>query len=310
MLLQAILRLQGNQPDPVFVHRRDASGQQGKAHARADHAQQGEDIVHLHGHLRFEAGLLEHPRAIAVGGEALGQGDEGGVGQVGQVHLGLLGERRVGGDGEEDVVGEQRQLLAGRVADAFVERHQDGLQLVVLQALQQVDVGAQGQVDVQFTAAQLQAHHQLGHGFYRQRVERAQAEALGIEAGGLTGLAHHLLGVLDQLAGFLFQHVGAFQRDQLAAFVLEQRAAQGAFQRVDGAVHADGAGGQLGGGAAEVAAAHEGEEGFQLLEGQFFVDEHGMAWGRAMAGSCMLFWNSGAASQPIAGKPPQVLHMV
>ncbi|MNR16937.1 hypothetical protein D3C85_1335710 [compost metagenome] len=159
---------------------------------------------------------------------------------------------------------------------------------MVLQALQQVDVGAQGQVDVEFAAAQLEAHDQLGHGFHRQRVERAQAEALGVEAGGLAGLADHLLGVLDQLAGFLFQHVGAFQRDQLAAFVLEQRAAQCAFQRVDGAVHADGAGGQLGGGAAEVAGAHEGEEGFQLLEGQFFVDQHGLTWVCTMAGACIL----------------------
>ena len=146
---------------------------------------------------------------------------------------------------------------------------------MVFQALQHVDVGAQGKVDVQLAAAQFQAHDQFGHGFYRQRVERTQAEALGEEPRSFAGLAHHLLGVLDQLPGFLFQHVGAFQRDQLAAFVLEQRAAQGALQRVDGAVHADGTGRQLDRRAAEVAGAHEGKKGFQLFEGQFFVDQHG-----------------------------------
>ncbi|MNI53959.1 hypothetical protein D3C73_1088200 [compost metagenome] len=56
--------------------------------------------------------------------------------------------------------------------------------------------------------------------------------------------------------------------------MLEQRAAQGAFQRMNGPVHADRAGGQLGGGAPEVAAAHEGEESLEFFQGQFFVDQH------------------------------------
>ncbi len=111
--------------------------------------------------------MLEDPGAIAVCGKPLGQGDEGGVGEVGQVHLGLLGEGGIGGYGEKDVVGKQRQLFAGRVADALVQGDENGLQFMVFQALQQVEVGAQGEVDVQFAAPQLKPHHQLGHGFYR-----------------------------------------------------------------------------------------------------------------------------------------------
>ncbi|MNR09038.1 hypothetical protein D3C85_1252240 [compost metagenome] len=57
--------------------------------------------------------------------------------------------------------------------------------------------------------------------------------------------------------------------------MLEQRAAQGAFQRVDCAVHADVAGLQLGSGAGEVAGTHEGEEHLEFFQGQFFVDQHG-----------------------------------
>ncbi|MNE27612.1 hypothetical protein D3C80_1210290 [compost metagenome] len=210
-----------------------------------------------------------------MGGEALGQGDEGGVGQVRQVHFILGGEGRVGGHGEEDIVGEQRQLLAVRVVHAVVEGHQDGVQLHVLQAVEQVDVGAQGEVDVQLAAPQLQAHHQLRHGLHRQRIERAELEALGGKPRRLAGHPHHFDGVLDQLLRLLFQHIGAFQRRQVAPFVLEQRAAQRAFQGVDGAVHADVAGVQLGRRARQVAAAHEGEKGLQLLQGQFFVDLHG-----------------------------------
>ncbi len=84
----------------------------------------------LHRHLGLEAGLLEHPRAVAVGGETLGQGDESGVGEVRQVHFVLVGERRVGGDGEEDVVGKQRQLLAIRVVHAVIQGDQDGVQFM------------------------------------------------------------------------------------------------------------------------------------------------------------------------------------
>ncbi|MNP28279.1 hypothetical protein D3C76_1212370 [compost metagenome] len=57
--------------------------------------------------------------------------------------------------------------------------------------------------------------------------------------------------------------------------MLEQRAAQRALQGMDGAVHADIAGVQLRRRARQVAAAHEGEKGLQLLKGQFFVDLHG-----------------------------------
>ncbi|WP_225368865.1 hypothetical protein [Pseudomonas protegens] len=57
--------------------------------------------------------------------------------------------------------------------------------------------------------------------------------------------------------------------------MLEQRAAQGIFQGVNGPVHADIAGLQLGGGAGQVAGAHEGQKHFELFQGQLFVDEHG-----------------------------------
>ncbi|MNC18939.1 hypothetical protein D3C75_668610 [compost metagenome] len=227
-----------------------------------------------------------------MGGEALGQGDEGGLAQVGQVHLGLAGERRVGGHGEEDVVAKQRQRLAVRIGHAVVERHQDGVQLEVLQLVQQVDVGAEDQVDVQLAAPQLEAHDQLRHRLHRQRVERAELEALGGEAGRLAGQAHGVEHVGDQLLRAVLQHVGTFQRTELAPLALEQRAAQGVFQRVQGAMHADRAGVQLGGGARQVAAAHEGQEDFQLLEGQFFVDLHdGVRWRRCLrlcrkAGRC------------------------
>ncbi len=78
-----------------------------------------------------------------------------------------------------------------------------------------------------------------------------------------------------QLLCALFEHVGAFQRGEVAAFMLEQRAAQGVFQGVDGAVYADVAGLQLGSGAGQVAGTHEGQEDFQLFEGELFVDQHG-----------------------------------
>src|SRR5690606_34478209 len=60
-----------------------------------------------------------------------------------------------------------------------------------------------------------------------------------------------------------------------ASLALEQRAAQRAFQRMDGAVHADIAGVQLGSRLAQAATAHEGQKHLQLLQGQFFVDLHG-----------------------------------
>ncbi len=43
--------------------------------------------------------------------------------------------------------------------------------------------------------------------------------------------------VLNELLGALFQHIGALQWRQLAAFVLEQRASQGVFQRMNRSVH-------------------------------------------------------------------------
>ncbi|BAQ77441.1 multidrug resistance protein A [Pseudomonas sp. Os17] len=42
-------------------------------------------------------------------------------------------------------------------------------------------------------------------------------------------------------------------------------------------MHADIAGLQLGGGAGQVAGAHEGQKHFELFQGQLFVDEHGPA---------------------------------
>ncbi len=120
----------------------------------------------------------------------------------------------------------------------------------------------------------------MRHGLHRQRIERAELETLGGEAGRLAGQAHRVEYLLDQLLRALLEHVGAFQRGQVASLVLEQRAAQGAFQRVDGAVHADVAGAQFRRRARQVAGAHEGEEGFQLLEGDFFVDQHPRSPGR------------------------------
>jgi len=99
-----------------------------------------------------------------MGREALSQGDEGGVAQVAEVDLGVLGKWRVGRSGEENIVGEQWHLLATLIADAFVDRDQDGVQLHVLQLVEQVDVGAQNQVDVEFASSQLEAHDQLRHG--------------------------------------------------------------------------------------------------------------------------------------------------
>src|SRR5690606_21641066 len=164
LLLQAIPGLQRDQADAVLVHRRDPTGKQGVADAGADHAQQREDVVDLHAHIRLEAGLAEYPGTVAVGGETLGEGDEGGVAQVGQIHLRLFGEGRIGGYREKDVVGEQQQLLAVGVDQAVVEGDQDGVQLHVLQLVEQVDVGAEDQVDVELAAAQLEAHDQLRHG--------------------------------------------------------------------------------------------------------------------------------------------------
>ena len=250
------------------------------ADPRADHAEEGEDVVHLHGDLRFEAGLLEHPSAVLMGGEALGERDEGRVAQGAEIDLGEPGVGRVHRHGEENVIGEQRQVLAVGIADAVVERHQDGVQLHVLQLVEQIDVGAEDQVDVQRAASQLEAHDQLRHGLHRQRIERAELETLGGEAGRLAGQAHRVEHLLDQLLRALLEHVGAFQRGQVASLVLEQRAAQGAFQRVDGAVHADVAGAQFRRRARQVAGAHEGEEGFQFLEGDFFVDQHPRSPGR------------------------------
>src|SRR5690606_38862852 len=173
------------------------------------------------------------------------QGDEGGVAQVGQIHLRLLGEGRVGGHREKDIVGEQQQLLAVRVDQAVIEGDQYGVQLHVLQLVEQVDIGAENQVDVELAAAQLEPHDQLRHGLDCQRVERAKLEALGRETGCFPGLPYRFDNVLDQQLGSFFQNEGAFQRDQVAPLALEQRAAQRTFQRVDGAVYADVAGVQL-----------------------------------------------------------------
>ncbi len=210
-----------------------------------------------------------------MGGEALGQGDESGVTQMAEIHFALVGERRVGWRSEENVVGKQLHLGTVRVGDALVERHQNGVQLHVLQLVEQVDVGAQDQVDVELAAAQLQAHDQLWHGLHRQRVERTELKALGRETGRFAGTPHRLEHVLDQLLGTLLEYIGTFQRNQVAPLVLEQRASQRAFKRVDGAMHADVAGVQLDRGLAQIAAAHEGQKHFQLLQGQLFVDLHG-----------------------------------
>ncbi|MNN47679.1 hypothetical protein D3C81_1621120 [compost metagenome] len=168
MLLQPVLFLQRDQLHPILIHRRNPPRQQRITHARTDHAQQGEDVVDLHRHLRFEPCLLEYPLAVLMGGEALGQGDEGFVADLGQVDFSPLGKLRVGGCGEEDVIGKQRDLFAIRVVDAVVQRHQDRIDFHVLELVEQVDVGAQNQVDVELAAADLQTHDQLRHGLDRQ----------------------------------------------------------------------------------------------------------------------------------------------
>ena len=90
------------------------------------------------------------------------------------------------------------RMACGRAPDLEqITAIREALEDHVVQALQQVDVRAQGQVDVELAAAQFEAHDQFRHGLHRQRIEGAQAETFGIEPGGFTGLADHLLGVLD-----------------------------------------------------------------------------------------------------------------
>ena len=230
--------------------------------------------------------------------ETLRQRDERGVAQVAQVDFRLLGEGRIGRCSEKDVIGEQRQLRTVLViADTLVQRHQDGIQLHVFQLVEQVDIGAEDEVDVEFAAAQLQAHDQLRDGFNRQRIERPELEPLGREPRRLAGLAHGFEHVLHQLLRLFLQHICAFQRNQIASLVLEQWAAQRTFERMDCAVHADIAGVQLGGRLAQIAAAHEGQKHLQLFQREFFIDLHG-ACSRAggqlcpKAGLCVHRWRT------------------
>ncbi|MNR21424.1 hypothetical protein D3C85_1383260 [compost metagenome] len=153
-------------------------------------------------------------------------------------------------------------MFAVRIVHALVQRHQDGIHFHVLELVEQVDVRAHDQVDVQLAAANLQAHDQLRHGFHRQRIQRTELETLSRKACRLAGYADGLQHILDQLLRPFLQHIGTFQRCQVTPLVLEQRAAQGALKRVNSPVHADVAGVQLGRGLAQVAAAHEYQEHF------------------------------------------------
>ncbi|EPN45658.1 malonate transporter subunit MadM [Pseudomonas syringae pv. actinidiae ICMP 19096] len=92
VLLHPVAALQRNQAHAVFIDRCDAPWQQRIADAGADHAQQGEDVVHLHRHLGFEPGLLKNPYAVAMGRKALGEGDKRRLAQVAQVHFSVLGK--------------------------------------------------------------------------------------------------------------------------------------------------------------------------------------------------------------------------
>ncbi|MCY1457285.1 hypothetical protein D9M71_745710 [compost metagenome] len=57
--------------------------------------------------------------------------------------------------------------------------------------------------------------------------------------------------------------------------MLEQGAAQGAFQGMDRPMHADVTGLQLGSGPRQVAGAHESQEHLEFFQGQLFIDQHG-----------------------------------
>ncbi len=59
--------------------------------------------------------------------------------------------------------------------------------------------------------------------------------------------------------------------------MLEQRATQRAFQRMNGTVHADVTGLQFLRRPRQIAGAHEGQEYFQFLERQFVIDLHVVA---------------------------------
>ncbi|MNH32808.1 hypothetical protein D3C79_932770 [compost metagenome] len=72
--------------------------------------------------------------------------------------------------------------------------------------------------------------------------------------------------------------------------MLEQRAAQGAFQGMDRPMHADVTGLQFGSGPRQVAGAHEGEEHLEFFQGQLFIDQHGVGsyWDNPIVHACGL----------------------
>jgi len=85
----------------------------------------------------------------------------------------------------------------------------------------------------------------------------------------LGNALHH---VLDHLASGLRQGVGGLCRNEGAALVAKQLAAQAGLQRMQRAVHAHRRGAQQIGRFREIARLHEGQQHLEFAKGDFVVD--------------------------------------
>ncbi len=172
--------------------------------------------------------------------------------------------------GEVDLVFEQRDGFD--LGIRLGHGHQRGVDRALLELEEQVGIGAEHQLRLQFRPPDLDADHHVRHRADGQRIERADFHVIGRVPGGLARGADAVGHGLDDVGSHIRQHVRGFGRQQVAPFVAEQGAAHAFFQRVQRAVHADRAHIQRLGGLGEVARLHVGEQDFELAQGDFFVD--------------------------------------